>query len=363
MKFRWITQPERQPVSGVLTTVYLEMSTRCNFSCTACPRHSAGDLKITVMTPSLFTKIVASLKAVDTLKRIVLMGYGEALCHPRILAHLEDLSTIGADIVLVTNGHLLTPAIADAAAALPLAEIVLSWDDVPGEEPAHRPDGEAAVLERAIAMIRESKERANSPAPVISIETVLRKSTIGRAESIIAFAKQAGAGRWYLSNLFPYDRTCAGDIAYVKEGPPPRDLKKALRKTWRGIEVILPSLTADTDRRCPFMERGSLFISVTGDVSPCMELAYTHDAVYFGIPRKHYSCIFGTMRDASLREIWEDQAFLRFRESFLYWDFPDCTSCYDPARCHNRMDLREDCYGNPVPCGECLWAKGIVVCP
>jgi len=23
----------------------------------------------------------------------------------------------------------------------------------------------------------------------------------------------------------------------------------------------------------------------------------------------------------------------------------------------------EDCYGNRTPCGECLWAKGIIVCP
>ena len=45
----------------------------------------------------------------------------------------------------------------------------------------------------------------------------------------------------------------------------------------------------------------------------------------------------------------------------LGFDFPPCLDC---GGCDNVEANIEDCFGNPHPtCGDCLWSRGIVICP
>lgn len=112
------------------------------------------------------------------------------------------------------------------------------------------------------------------------------------------------------------------------------------------------------------MERGTLFVTASGDVVPCPELAYTHAAIYFRFPRMHYRFTLGNIKERSLMDIWHEKETELFRGKFVAFDFPDCLHiCDDPDRCYHRDQPHGDCFWNGTPCGECLWARGIIVCP
>ncbi len=364
MEFGWLNRTERQRVSGEITGLYVELSTRCNLSCASCPRNFSQGMRRTHMSEAVFRRVLHSIRETASIRRVVLIGYGEAACHPRFPEYLQRLGDTGARITLVTNGHLVSPDHAEIMASIPLEETVFSWDDAAGLSSAElRTGANQASLERGIRAIREAKEARRTRLPVIGLETVARRSNAGHIRGILSATRKMGVEKWYISNLFPYDSSQGGEILYAVRGKPSRDLRALLKKELGEMDITLAGQKADVPRRCPFMEKGSVFITATGDIAPCMELAYTHGAVYFGNPRTHHRHHFGSIGKVGLASIWESAEFTRFRETFLYWDFPDCSSCYDPGRCYNRTDLAEDCYGNPTPCGECLWAKGVVICP
>jgi hypothetical protein len=60
-------------------------------------------------------------------------------------------------------------------------------------------------------------------------------------------------------------------------------------------------------------------------------------------------------------KIWDGREFTEFRKRVLKFDFPPCIHC-------NMCDLietnMEDCFENRFPvCGDCLWARGVILCP
>ena len=98
-----------------------------------------------------------------------------------------------------------------------------------------------------------------------------------------------------------------------------------------------------------------------GMVSPCLPLLHTH-ATWLGsrkrLIREHS---FGSVRDRSLREIWEDPGYAAFRRRLQEFDFPPCLRCNS---CDWIDSNQEDCLSDQPPaCGGCLWAQGYILCP
>jgi len=78
--------------------------------------------------------LLDAIDALPTLERIVLLGYGEALCNPHIHDFLARLARTGIPLCLVTNGQLITAGIMDLLVHLPVKEVFVSWDDYEGSE-------------------------------------------------------------------------------------------------------------------------------------------------------------------------------------------------------------------------------------
>ncbi|HPI22108.1 MAG TPA: SPASM domain-containing protein [Spirochaetota bacterium] len=363
-RFSWTIRTERQRVSPDITQVYLELTSFCNLACTTCARHSIAGFKPRHLSPSLFGKVIAALGELPRLERVVLLGFGEALCHPRAHELLSALRDAAPSVVLVSNALLLDELAREHIVALPIDEVYLSWDDdINAAAGAIRRGQRATSFRSALEGLVETKKSRGGDRPLIGLQIVATRSTVGHVREIAAYAIGAGAERIVLSNLFPYTAGMSEEILYVPGGKPKTDLALAMRGLRAPKGIVIASQRADAPRRCPFVERGTAFISSSGAVSPCPELAYTHPAYYFGAPRTHRAFTLGEIGRERLGGIWRSERFVRFRESFGYFEFPDCTACVDPERCWHRTATACDCYGNPVPCGECLWAKGIVVCP
>ncbi len=361
--FSWMERTERQDVSDEITQVYVELSTHCNLACRTCVRHSIENFRPRHFSRALMRRLVPMLKGLPELRRIVLLGFGEALCNPDFTFHLTALRKTGAEIVLVTNAHFIDAEIAGFLAALPVDELWLSWDDDPAAAPRNRRGADAGSFSGKVSLVREARERAGSSRFLLGMEIVAMKSNFRALPSIVNFGTAAGIERFIVSNVFPYTEVMQDEILYTLTGRPERVTASALKGISRAANVTVAGMSSDVTRRCPFIERGTVFITAEGDIAPCPELAYTHPAWYFGSRRTHGKLHFGAITRASLASIWNSREFRDFRNNFAYFDFPDCSLCREPDMCWHRTVQNRDCYGNSAPCGECLWAKGIVLCP
>jgi len=362
--FTWIERSDRQAVSGEITQVYLELSTHCNLSCRTCVRQSIEKFRQRHFTMQMMRRLLPMLKDLHRLERIVLLGFGEALCNPHFQDILKSLRTLETRIVLVSNAFFITEEMADFIVRLPLDEIYVSWDDdIEGIEKTIRRGSSTSRFRKNVERISHNKAMMKSDRPMLGLEIVATKSNYRHLVPIVRYGHAAGVEKFIVSNVFPYTDDMNDEILYTVQENPQVLFPKMLGRVIKKFDVRVARQTADTDRCCPFIEKGTVFITVNGDISPCPELAYSHPAYYFGSKRMHRSFIPGNISRNHIHEIWGSKGFAELRRCFLYFDFPDCTLCRDPDMCWHRTVDEMDCYGNLTPCGECLWAKDIVICP
>lgn len=361
--FNLIFRFEKQPVSTHIKQVYIELSTHCNLSCRSCVRNSIVDFKKIHFPPALMQKLVPMLKKLQ-LDRIVLLGFGEALCNPDIKSLLKSLRALKTKIVLVTNAAFLSEEMSRYLVALPLDDIYVSWDDdIEGNVTINRQGIQAGVFRRNIEYLLGLITSSSNRRPHIGMELVATKSNYQLIPQAIAYGHSVGIDKFIVSNIFPYSKEMENEILYQVGSKPALDLKKYLKREIKNYKVVIANQSVDITRKCPFIEKGTVFITANGDVTPCPELAYTHPAFYFGSDRMHNRFILGNMMDQTIQNIWDNKQFSEFRKNFVTYDYSDCSFCYQPEKCGMRTLESVDCFCNTTPCGECLWAKGIILCP
>jgi MoaA/NifB/PqqE/SkfB family radical SAM enzyme len=112
---------------------------------------------------------------------------------------------------------------------------------------------------------------------------------------------------------------------------------------------------------CPFIKKRSLSVRWDGGISPCPPLLHSHTCFMGDLERKNRECLFGSLKDHGLLEIWKGPEYTAFRKRVTSFDFSPCASC---ASCELAESNEGDCFGNPFPtCGGCLWAQGLIRCP
>lgn len=354
---------EQQYVSAHIRQVYLELTTSCNLSCSHCPRQYCSDLQEIHLSLSRLDMIVANLKELPALERIVLLGYGEALCHPHFPEIIQKLMALGKKVVLVTNGHLISTEVMTLFIDSALTELFISCDDLPHSNHLLRRGSNIEKLREILYEITTLKTIHKKYHPIISMEIVAQKQNLATLPQIAQYASAQQLSKVIITNLFPYCSEQEKNVLFQLHGPLQYRIPNYLPQMYGGTDLVLANQLAKRRRCCPFIEKGSVFITANGAISPCFELAYTHNASYFGAERTHHSLHFGSIESHSLISIWQSERFRDFRSKFQYFDFPDCSACHEPAMCSLRTDDVMDCCFNDSPCGECLWAKNIIICP
>lgn len=130
-----------------------------------------------------------------------------------------------------------------------------------------------------------------------------------------------------------------------------------------GIEIKLPALTPRYERECPFVTKGSAFISWDGDVHPCYYLWHHYRCYINDWDRLVKPKVFGNVNKQPLLDIWRSEEFRTFREHVVDFDYPYCSNCgVAPCDLVQEEDFDVDCFTNPEPCGACQWAMGLLQC-
>lgn len=130
-----------------------------------------------------------------------------------------------------------------------------------------------------------------------------------------------------------------------------------------GLQLKLPNVSPSIDRRCDFIESGGAFVSWDGTVHPCYFLWHRFVCHFSG--RKKYVAPkeFGNLADADIQNIWNNEAFLSFRDEVLRHEYPVCSNCnLIPCEYIYAEEFEQDCYTNTIPCGDCFWCMGLFNC-
>ena len=73
--------------------------------------------------------------------------------------------------------------------------------------------------------------------------------------------------------------------------------------------------------------------------------------------------MFGDLTQESILHIWNREAYRQFRTDVLRGRYPHCPGCnVYPCEDIDSIDFENDCYGETVPCGDCLWSMGLLQC-
>jgi len=194
---------------------------------------------------------------------------------------------------------------------------------------------------------------------------------------VLRWALRHRIKKFSISNVLPHTAELKEQILF----------RRSLYNIDYGAEVQLPRLDGDestlklihavlredavprfeeqaSERRrdsCPFVQKGSVSIRWDGEVSPCLPLLHTHESFLGDRKRRVEAHRIGALAERSLKELWDDQAYVSLRTRLLEFDFSPCSWCNS---CDFPDSNREDCFGSPAPaCGGCLWAQGFIRCP
>jgi len=130
-----------------------------------------------------------------------------------------------------------------------------------------------------------------------------------------------------------------------------------------GMDLKLPAVAPLSERRCDFVEDGSVFVSCRGEVHPCYFLWHGYSCHFPGRKKYVNPRSFGNLADHGIVEIWNSKAFSSFRLDVTRYDYPYCSNCeVVPCEFVEAEKFEQDCYGNSIPCADCFWAMGMYNC-
>lgn len=133
-----------------------------------------------------------------------------------------------------------------------------------------------------------------------------------------------------------------------------------------GIDLKLPNLYPDAKvRKCPYVDKRTMFIRSDGMIAPCSEFAYRH-RVYVNAHIKTVNpVIFGDSRSENIIDVWNKEKYTTFRETRreMAENIPWCGDCpYSSSKCFFTENNNIDCYLNEPSCSECLYSVNLAQC-
>lgn len=317
--------------------VYIEPTSACNLNCKICFRNSWINEDIGVMEDETVESVYKSIRQLHNVK-IVFAGMGEPLLHNRIVEMINKVTDCNNEAEIITNATLLDKKLCRELVSAGTGCVWVSLDTAHTESADSLPVVENV---RYFNSIRKGKCD-------LGLTYVLSNGNFENIKVIENISRNLEAERVNISQLIPCERI--DNLTYNAELP------IGERKTDNIYDVRDLKLYY-----CPFIENGSAFIKWNGEIVPCMQLLHSSYTYLYDEKRTVYGYSFGNIKEKSLSDIWNGDAYIKFREKVKNFEFPDCTLC---DGCDARKENKTDCMYNQMPtCGACLWAQGVARCP
>lgn len=287
----------------------IDVTRRCNLTCFGCPSHAPGTgwrphAEDDDLSWEDFQRICGQLRRLGT-RKLILIGEGEPLLHPRILDVIAEGKRNGFFVILLTNGTLLDVDLAAAIAASGLDELRISLWAADEREYARNYGGCSPrlfqrVLDGARAVSR-ARPAAGPRRPNIVLHRPIDRESFRGLDGMVRLARDSGCDALSFSPLKP---TSAGAVERALRPEEVAELRPILQRVGR--------LARDAGLAC--------------NDAATIERYRVGEAVWDHVP-----CYLG----------WVD---VRIRTN---GDVQACATCRQPLGNHRRQALAEIWNGEP----------------
>ncbi|MEQ8819172.1 MAG: radical SAM protein [Sumerlaeia bacterium] len=195
---------DRDRMLGRPLRIHIEVNDFCNLKCPHCPRENPDIPKNTGHIP-----IEAVRNLAPWFKKanyVGLAGNGEPFLHPQIMDVLRCVTENGAAPSVISNATLWKKYdyFHDLVRLGPMLFMV-SFDGGTKETfEKWRKRANFEEVQENLMLLKEAKEQARSPHPVVNFIVCLMRDTIGEVENIVDIAAKSGVSVVLFQNMYPY---------------------------------------------------------------------------------------------------------------------------------------------------------------
>jgi len=300
----------------------IELTTRCPLRCKMCCREGHHGMARKDMSLEDFRKILPYLQEVES---VVLEGWGESLLHPRLIDIIRLVKNEGTQVGFVTSGLTLTDEY--------VSELVQAGTDfigfslsgaTPETHDSIRVNSHLPALTNHIRKFQEIKARGKTSLPRLHIVYLLLKNNIGELPILIRLAKDLGIGEVILIHMALISNAWQEEqrIFAREETEEYEKILAEAEKMARGLKITLqpPSLVPRDAAVCSENPLRNLYISVNGNVSPCVYLRPPvpppFRRIFHGSEFRTEKVGFGNIFQNPFPEIWQNPQYEDFRACF-----------------------------------------------
>jgi radical SAM protein with 4Fe4S-binding SPASM domain len=292
-------------VYGYPVSVSIEPTTLCNLSCPECPSgqgsltRPAGNIQI-----ALYKKIIYELS--PFLLYLNLYFQGEPFLHPEIFKIISLAKQKRIYTAVSTNGHFLNIRNSKKIIASGLDKLIICLDGITQEEyEIYRKNGNIKKIIAGIKTLINCKKELKSRKPFTIIQSLIMQHNQYKIKQMKKYFQNLGVDKVLFKSI---------QINKFKSGNPliPTISKYSRYKNLgNGNYTVKNTLT----NKCWRMW-SSTVVTHDGKVIPC---CFDKDALY----------LFGDVNETSLKKIWRNNNYNKFRKKILTVrkDISICCNC------------------------------------
>jgi MoaA/NifB/PqqE/SkfB family radical SAM enzyme len=253
----------------------IELTTKCPLDCRMCARQDGASWQQQEMALDDFKRILPYLSDVET---VILEGWGESLLHKDLDEIIRQVKQEGARVGFVTSGFELTR---DRVRKLIEAGVDFIGFSIAGVKTethdAIRVNSHLPDLLSAIRFFQEEKQSLGLPGPAMHIVFLMLRDNIREVPLVPALAREAGIEEVFLINICHTTNPWQESQQVFAQGDAVGEYEALIKQAEAAarklkVRLIRPSLSAIDAPVCAENPLVNLYISVEGEVSPCVYL-------------------------------------------------------------------------------------------
>lgn len=323
----------------------IELTTRCPLKCRMCIREGIKDWYNADMKIEDFKKLIPYFKDVET---IVLEGWGESLLHKNLIDAVRLVKAEGSQVGFVTSGKGLDKNYISELIDANVDFIGFSFAGATSRTHNYiRVNSDLHDLIGHIQTLNEIKMNKKTKNPRIHIVYLMLRDNIFEVPALLDLAKKVGIKEVVLTNLihvtnqwqegqrvFKCNRIHGVERSsdQVNSYSDPRILESLnpFEKILKEVEVKAkelkiklrrPSLSPNEVAVCEENPLRNLYISVDGEVSPCVYLNPSVPSpfkrIFCGDEYQIEKVSFGNIFRETFPDIGNNRKYSEFRDSFI----------------------------------------------
>ena len=264
-------------------------------------------------------------KYFSQVSEIDLTGSGEPLMNPDLNEMVGISRESGCRVGFSTNGMLLVPTLAKELISAGLDWVAVSIDAAREKTYASiRVGGDLGLVLHNLEYLKSQRQKQNKRSPKLMIFFVMMKQNYHELPKLIEIASRLEVDVVVAKHLdvissSVHDKKRIFDCSEL--GMTGEDLDKVLedaksRAYSSGIKLRIYQVTDYENAICEQNPLKTLFVSVHGEVSPCISLAYMRQRYFKGIRIKTPLIRFGNVKHSDIMSIFDSKEYVGFRRTF-----------------------------------------------